>query len=576
MDVTQGTPDGGTLAPVNGHWMLLHDAATGRFARRFSFLLATGSLATGGLADTFRWQANSAFTLVFPSLDYDAHAVSAPEGVTLTNSGSNDHDVQVSFPVPRTLLRVKIAGAQSNDVVEGRRTDGNVITEAAFASVSHGSAGALLNVDDVRLVLRQKRGGTEIPLRATGIAQVIVRSAAANVRVGVVLPSLSNEVFTLGADAAAVLSHPQTASNIGAAIAVLLQGACNRLTDALGGALLPATVPMTLVIESDTPTQAHISSFALRYRLGRQRFADNAPKRVFDFAGKSLSKQTLVVEVPRAAALWSATLRMMGPLQTQVVRAQEGDGGGDAGDEDTSPPTATTSDLGVTISAGESAATRLQLAQAALVQGVTMALVALAPGTIGRARLHTDNGGKPGEVLGEGAIALTHPGASDTVRVDFDHAGVVSAGAAWVSAQCGNGALLWLTLVPDATTSAGQVLKRAAGQVQWNAVSAAAGRGAVAALVTAEVAADSGATSADPSFHGVQLRLDNQRLQGARPAPGARGDKETHFDITSALTPLVQPLQHSPAGALQPVTLNLVSSEAGRVTVYPPEFEFDV
>ena len=44
MEVTHGTPDGGSLSAINGNWVLTLDAATGRFARRFTFALATGGL----------------------------------------------------------------------------------------------------------------------------------------------------------------------------------------------------------------------------------------------------------------------------------------------------------------------------------------------------------------------------------------------------------------------------------------------------------------------------------------------------------------------------------------------------
>ena len=77
---------------------------------------------------------------------------------------------------------------------------------------------------------------------------------------------------------------------------------------------------------------------------------------------------------------------------------------------------------------------------------------------------------------------------------------------------------------------------------------------------------------ADQAFHGVRLRLGGVRLRGVLPLPGSAGDKETLFSIATALTPIVQ---SAPAGSLVPVALSLVSSERGRVTVYPPAFEFD-
>ena len=95
---------------------------------------------------------------------------------------------------------------------EASRVDGDVITEDSFTSAGHGTSGAELNALDRTLVLRQKRGGAGVTLRTGNIASVIVRSAAANVRVGVVVPSLSPDVFSLGPDAGAVMTNPATAS----------------------------------------------------------------------------------------------------------------------------------------------------------------------------------------------------------------------------------------------------------------------------------------------------------------------------------------------------------------------------
>jgi hypothetical protein len=561
MDVTQGTPDGAPLSSINGDWVLAYDAATGRFARRFAF-----ALLTGGLADELRWQPQTGFTLSLPTFDYDASASGAPESATVANSGADS--VRVTFPMPRTLLRVKVAGAQASDVIEAHRVDGDVITDDAFADASHGTTGATLNAADRQLVLRQKRAGAAVTLRATDIAQLVVRSPAASVRVGIVLPALGSEVFYLGPDAGAVLTQPTVATQLGPALAALLQGASDRLGDALEGDLLPGSIAMTLVVESDTPAQAHISGFVLRYRLYRGRFTDQAPKRLFEFGGGSLTTRQLAIDVPRGAALWSATLRMMGPF-SEPGGDDPGGTGGEAEDEP-APLAAPASDLGVELHVGETAATRMTLQQAALVQGATVELVALADVGAGRVRLHRDADGSPGETLGERPFAPLPAGIRRVVRVDFDRPSVVGEGRAWVAVQCDDGALLWLTNNPSPATAGSRVLRRAAGEIVWAAVGAASDRGAAASLTTAsEAGAD--AAVGPPAFHGVRLYLENKRLRGAAPAPGSPGDKETRFNIVGAVQQIVQ----SGAGSSVPVTLSLMSNERGRVTVYPPEFEFD-
>lgn len=561
MDVAQGTPDGAPPSPINGDWVLAHDAATGRFARRFTF-----ALPTGGLADGLRWQPQTGFTLSLPTFDYDARASGAPEPATVANSGADS--VRVTFPVPRTLLRVKVTGAQAGDMIEAHRVDGDAITDDAFADASHDTIGATLNAVDRQLVLRQKRAGAAVPLRATDIAQLVVRSPAASVRVGIVLPAVGSDVFYLGPDAGAVLTQPTVATQLGPALAALLQGASDRLADALGGDLLPGSIAMTLVVESDTPAQAHISGFVLRYRLYRGRFADQAPKRLFDFGGGALTTRQLALDVPRGAALWSATLRMMGPFN-EPGGADPGGAGGAAEDEP-EPLAAPASDLGVELHAGETAATRMTLLQAALVQGASVELVALTDAGAGRVRLLRDADGSPGETLGERPFAPLPAGIRRVVRIDFERPSVVGAGPVWVAVQCDDGALLWLTSNPGPATAGSRVLRRAPGEVAWTAVGAASDRGAAASLT---VASEAGADAAPgpPAFHGVRLYFENTRLHGSAAAPGSRGDKETRFNIVDAVQQIVQ----SGAGGSVPVTLSLMSNEPGRVTVYPPEFEFD-
>ena len=87
------------------------------------------------------------------------------------------------------------------------------------------------------------------------------------------------------------------------------------------------------------------------------------------------------------------------------------------------------------------------------------------------------------------------------------------------------------------------------------------------------VANDSDSADTSSAFHGVQLRLATRHLSGAHPNADSAGAKETHFTIA---TQLAQHLNATTPRPLAPVTLMLVASEPGRVTVYPPEFEFDV
>ena len=178
----------------------------------------------------------------------------------------------------------------------------------------------------------------------------------------------------------------------------------------------------------------------------------------------------------------------------------------------------------------------------------------------------------PGETQGEGPLPPLPAGARRILRVDVDRAIVAGAGPIWVTVQGANGALLWLTAEPGDAAGSTVVVRRAAGDVAWTAVSAASARGALVSLVTASGGGAAGADAGLPAFQGVRLQLGGVRLPGALPEPGSAGEKESRFDIAPAVAPL---LSSAPAGTLVPVSLSLVSSEPARVTVYPPEIEFD-
>jgi hypothetical protein len=335
---------------------------------------------------------------------------------------------------------------------------------------------------------------------------------------------------------------------------------------------MPSSVALVLSLESDTPAQAHVQDFRLRYRLYRSRFADGAAKRTLDFAGGAREVLPLPLDVPEGGELWSAVLRMLGPfVEPSPDPALEGDAGDDGAPEATAPPA---SDQGIALRTGETAGARLPLAEAALVQAVLLDVVALAESSAGRVRLHRDSGGQPGEVVAEGPLPALRAGQRQIARVDFDptQLPLVSAGPAWVSLQCDTGSLLWMTPEPSSATPGLGVSRRSGSDLTWVSVPAAAERGASVALVTAATTTTNATANDAIAFHGVRLYSGGLRLRGAPPPPGAPGPKETHFSIATVLAPLRPPGAH---GHLVPIELALVSSERGRVTVYPPEFEFD-
>ena len=340
------------------------------------------------------------------------------------------------------------------------------------------------------------------------------------------------------------------------------------MTDSLDGATLPASVSITLVIESDTPTQATIAGFVLRYRLFRERFDDHAPKRVLDFGGEQLMTRTVTIDVPRGAALWSATLRMMGPFDEQPGDDAESEG--DTEDSTEAPVQA--SDLGVGVAAGESAATRTPLGQAALIQGATVDLVALADASAARVRLHNDEDGQPGEALCDRRSRADARGRPSVVRADFSEPAVVGAGPMWVVVQCETGALVWLTAraerrdrgSPGAATRCrrcgvdgrqcrGRPRRRG---VVRHAIRRARCRRRCGSRISWRAAA--------PWRHAAAWRLAAIGLSRRTGNPASASGRRSGRSCSPAA-----------AGTLSPVSLSLVSERARSRHRVPPAFEFD-
>lgn len=543
MEITKASSPGGALSAMTGAWQLSKDATSGRFVRRFTLLVQTG-----GLAERITWKPTSQLSLVFPSFDYDALAPSAPEGATLAGSA---HGVKVKFPTARTIVRVKVSSPHSSDVIEARRVVGGTIADDPFAAVPYQNEGLILNAAEQELELRRQLG--ELP--ASSVTSVTVRSAAANVRVGVGFSVLGAEQFYLPALPAAFLANPSVTTDLGPTLAELLEGISGRLV--AEGKLLPATLSLTLSIESDTPTQAHISAFALRYRLQRRSFDDRVAKRVLEFPGGQLTTRDLVFGVPHGSSLSSAKLRFMGAFDRQSESKAQGGA--------LVAKAAATSDVGVEVRSGEAIASRLTLQQAALVDGATLEVAALVEATTVRLDLRADAGGRPGDVIVSGSLPSIPAGARRVVRVDFERQGLASAGPVWLCAECKSGVLLWLTVPESAAAAASAVLRRVPGELVWSPFAAGSGA-AVAALVTRSGSADGDA------FHGVRLFHGSQRLLGTQPQPGAAGEDETHFEVASAIEAT---LLAGAAGTLVPVKIAVRSSERARVTVYPPEVEFE-
>ncbi len=567
MRINQARLGSNALVPVQGDRVLRHDAATGRFALRFEM-----SVPTGGMADGLRWLPDTRLRVALTSLSYNAIANGAIEAATLANNGSDG--VLVRFPVARTLARLKLGSANASDIIEGRRTDGRVVTEDAFAAAAHGSEGAQLDATDVQLVLRVKPVAGTRALRAVDVQEVLVSSAGSNVRIGIALPGFADDISYLPPTDAPIFTNPATASELGLALATLLQTALDRFAATLAGAPLPASLTLAMQIESDTPARLNITAFELNYRLRRARFADGAEKHALSFSGNSLTSLSLPLELPAASMLAQVQWRMAGEFGEAAAVAPIAVGPAPSNAPSNAPShapshaqvAAVPSDLSLRLAVGDIAATSLVLDTPMLALGIAVGLVSLAERSAARLRLRQDAAGYPGDVLAEAELRLDTRARLVVQQVELPAALVLPATGIWIELQCTSGGLLW-QLIADAQ---GRILRAAAADAAptspaatWQNQSAAAAHRASAGLVSAQTADDSTADRSG-AFKGVQLRFGAQRLRGS--VVGTT----TEFALAPVLAGQARPDRATS------VELALLSAQSGRVIVYPPQVEYEV
>ncbi len=545
MRITRGSPVAGVEQQVSGVFALLPVGSEPQRKYRQTF---TCTLPTGGVADGIRFLPETRLTLRLQMLEFDARAPGAFESASVTDRGNK---VLLQLPAARTLHRVKIAGA-TGQLIRAFRTDGPVTAEEHFAQALHVSAGAELDILDPRVALGFSN---EAELAASQIQLVILRSLPANPKVGLKVPLLGEDEFFLSGEDGPLLPDPLQSATLDAALLRVLTTLSGRIQNALAGGLLPASLPLQIIVESDTPALLQITAFNLDYRLLRRRFStpalgtEPAKKQVLRFGGGTLQTQEIALEVPKAASFARAVMK----LTSTFALAAAGEAEAEAGEVS---EVAVAGEQALHLLAGGEVAARIALPGALLPEGGTAEVLVLSGQPLVSARLYADDSAAPGALLAQASFAAHRVGQRQTYRFRFPRSAVVS-GQAWLALTLSEGAAAWLL----AAGEQGAACARSAAGT-WTRIDIGANR-ALAGLYGADgsvVAAD-----ADSSFNGVRLRI------GATPLPPLIAQETQEHSLAAALSLLAQ----SAPGAVFSLSLEVLSSQQGQVTVFAPELEYD-
>jgi hypothetical protein len=547
MRLTQGIPEAGSLQSLTDTFSLAGVGTDPQRKYRQTFVL---SLPTGGAADGIKFLDATRLRLCLPTLEFDALAAGALESATLTQRGTDK--VLVQLPVARTLQRVKapVANGQS---IRAFRTDGEVTAADAFVTVAHTQGSAQLAILDQRVALGLVSGN----LLTSHIQQVVIRSPAANPKVGIKIPLLGEDEFFLSGSEGPLLPNPASVTTLDAALLRVLQTLAGRLDSQLAGALLPATLTLHLIVESDTPARLQITLFNLDYSLLRRRFATPAsgpplPKEVLRFDGGSLQARSITLELPKAASFARAELRLSSSFELSSTTAEAPvdessqilEAGAIAGNQ------------ALRLRPGVEIATKVTLVQALLPQGGTVEILGVSGRPKLAVRLYADDADAPGKVLAESSCSVERSGVRQTLRFGFQRSAVVS-NQAWLSLTLAESEAAWL-LAADA---AGSHYSRSSTGA-WSPL------GGSSRALASLFGSDGSMAAADPlkSFRGVRLRVAGVATPGQLEA-----DEQQH-SLLSAVTSVAQ----SAPGAVVPLQVEVLSSESGQVTVKAPLLEYDV
>jgi hypothetical protein len=484
------------------------------------------------------------FGAVFQSLDYNA-LNAAPIPSAALSSSKDGKAVIVKLDGAR-----QVTGVATNPVraMELHRADGRVQADKAAESAGF---------TDVNFAIQPTDAS---PLTVNQVTAVNVRSQPGNPRLGIAATDLqAPAIFWPTPDSAGELQV-----SAGAAFAKALQAFLSARWEQ---ALIDDHLDVAIVAQSDAPCRLTISQFQVAVHWLLSSFPSGAEKQILRYGGKRVERQSVSVELPAAAVVAWATVRVnesfqgRGPAVAQAGTDLLAAGGQISGGR------------GVRISAGgvQRGAQRLTPPAAMPVAGIALGLMALSPGAQLSAEIQTDRNGLPsGQAVTAADLKLERPGQRQWTVAKLREPVNLSGAPYWIMITAVKGSVIWLA---ENGGDAVRVFDNLEGRL-----SETARLDGQAALVRVLPPSPSPALAAGQDQPGATPPAQARLSIGAGSSAGTlQADGSRLFTVTSQVNALLASARaQSPQATVTAIPLVFTAGAGGLITVYPPEIAYDV
>ena len=536
---------GGTLESAVGVWPVTSPVARG-FQAVFYLRFETAGAGDGLGID----KDGCEFEGVFQALDYDAlHASSIP--AALLSSSTDGTAVIVKLDGPREVLGV-ILSPPAN--VELHRADGSVQADKAADPSGFTDANfAVLRSDNQ-------------PVAPNQVTAVNVRGKPANPRVALASPALDSPAMFWPTPQVAGQLHMVASCQLATALQAYLADQWQNAQSAHvkdPSVPLPDHIDAAIVMQSDAPCQISISKFNVRFhRLLTSFSPGDLDKHTLRYTGNRVERQSLSIQLPSAATVATATVRVNESFRPRGVSVKSNDLLASEG---------ISQDRGIRITAAgdQSAGQRVTPSEAVSAAGIALGVMALAPDTQLAVELESDWHGAPsGKRISGGSVSLTDAGHKQWIIVSWKDPVALAGEPFWVLASATKGAAVWLA---ETGSDSVRLLAKEAGA--WSEAAKLDGLRALYRLlpyvsVVTETPKDTGPQPAPE----VRLSIGDDVLTGE-----LQSDGNLLFDVTAPVnTYLVAARPGAPPPSSTSVPLVFTTGNAGLITVYPPHIEYDL
>lgn len=364
------------------------------------------------------------FNLAFSALKYNALQPIAPLPAGTKQSLGGGVVVQLDAPreVVKVLLSAGAPEAVKSAAIGFHRVDLNSV--AGDETLSAAAFTLARGFIDARFVLKSKSAATLTP---AAIAGVEVRSFPTGPRVRLITPGAPGP-GTLVWSASGEFDHPKAPGALNVQIgAQLAEALVRHLADS------PRTDPLLLdlVIESDAPCQAAVSSCRIGYTL-ESRFPPNGGKIILRFPGQADTRRTIDVPIPSGTSPTKAVLHAVASFSGS---------GATVGVQDSpvnfEPPRQVS---GIDIEQGVRAAVLFTAESPIHAAGIATVLSPITGDVAARLDVH-DLGQAPGAILAGGALIVRDHA---WVTAIFDKPIIIQPPGVWIVLTVSHGRLAWL------------------------------------------------------------------------------------------------------------------------------------